>query len=256
MYTPKERCQLLLSMLGEQLNEHGHFFKISKTRLYWKNKDVSVFVFPRGSHYSEAEITKRWLSIRIDSYAMRKLARAGAPVSGGTISRGAETLYEGDLRTPDSPGSVEVTLTDWWSIEEAAKYLAPHFDDFWHNELAAWLSLDSAITELSTNARQDFLSAILLGSTPPEQGLTVLWAPGAPAAGSSELRELIHEHKLDEKEWRLNLIGELLLASNRDDDFWRLVEFGSMCKDRSKHKSGQYRGLMALADWKRANEAV
>ncbi len=253
MYTPKERCELLLSLLGEQLNEHGHFFKISKTRLSWKNKDVSVLVFPRGSHYSEAEITKRWLNVRIDSYAMRKLAKAGAPISGGTFNRGAETLCERDLCTPGSSSAIEVTLTDWWSIEEAAKYLAPHFDDFWHNDLAPWLSLDSAITELSTNANQGFHSAMRLGSASPVTGLAVLYAPDAPAADSPCLHELIREHKLDEMEWRLNLIGELLLASNRDDDFWRIVEFGSICKERSKYMSGQSRGLMALADWKRGS---
>ena len=253
MYSPKERCELFLSMLGEQLNEHGHFFKISKTRLSWRNKEAAVLITLVGDHYSEAEVTTRRICVRVDSYALRKLVKANAPISGSTARRANGTLFDRQIHASGSPSPTEVTLTDWWSIEQAAKHVASQLDDYWQDELTPWLSHETAITYLSTHPKQGLLSAKLLGSNPPEPGLTILFAADAPAADDPELEKLIHEHKLVQKEWPLRSIGELLLASNRDRDFWRIVKFSSMYQERSQYMNAEHHALMALANWKQSN---
>lgn len=253
MYTPKERVELLISMLGEQLNEHGYFFKISKTRLSWKNKEVSVVITPRGSHYSDANVTTRWIRIRVESYAMRKLAKAGAPLLGPGMFTPKEILADRDLCEPGAGRSIEVSLTDWWSIEDAAKHLASSFDAFWREDFSDWLSLETAITHLSTNPSQGVLKTLMLGANKPVPGLTVLYAPDAPPPGSQALHDLIREHKLDQQDWQLQHIAELLLASGRDEDFWRIIDVSTLAETHDVYTPTQHGMLNALAEWKRAN---
>lgn len=137
MYTPKERVELLVSMLGERLNEHGHFFHISRTRLSWRNRDVSLTLSPRGSHYSTAECTSRWLGVRVESNVLRKIHKRGAPIKGGAYSGPPHSLFVDDVRDDAIP--IEVELTDWWSIEASAKLFADRFDRYWETRLVRWI---------------------------------------------------------------------------------------------------------------------
>jgi len=216
MYTPKERVELLINMLVEQLNEHGHFFKISKSRLSWRNKDVAIILTPRGSHYSTAERTSRWLRVQVDSHAIGKLHRAGAPVRGCSTTLRPQTIYDDDLRTGPSPTQVE--LTDWWSIEAAAKLLASQFDQYWSNYLKNWISHEHTIEFLSRDEAS-------------EVDLAFLYGPSAPSPGSDELRTLIMTHNPTRCQHRFALLGELLLATGKREDVLRLHEFSTIAAE-------------------------
>lgn len=240
MYTPKERHDLLISMLGEQLNEHGHFFNIAKTRLSWRNQDVAIILTPRGSHYSTAECTSRWLRVEIESHSLRKLHKAGAPIRGGASSRHPHTIFDDDLRTADH-GSIEVHLTDWWSIEEAAKQLATQFDAHWERCLKYWVDHQLTIEKLSvdnvTNA-----------------DISNLFAHDAPPPGSEELRSLIAQLKPAQCNYRLALLAELLLATNRICDFHRLYEYSKLAAEAGKPRvRKEHERLTEIAEWLQTN---
>lgn len=235
MYTPKERVELLIAMLGEQLNEHGHFFKISKTRLSWRNKDVAMIVAPRGCHYSTAECTTRWLRIRIESHALRKLRNCGAPIRDNISSGTPQEIFEDDLRNGHS--LVEVELRDWWSIEEAAKRLAAQFDRNWESQFRPWINIEQTIEFLSYDRENRIC-------------LTPLLTPHAPPAGSPELEAMIHRLSPPQAKVHWSLLGELLLAAARIDDLRRLEHF---CRAASESGNGratrEHPYLIKLIHW-------
>lgn len=242
MYTPKERVELLVSMLGERLNEHGHFFRISRTRLSWRNRDVSLTLSPRGSHYSTAECTSRWLGVRVESNALRKIHKRGAPIKGGAYSGSPHSLFVDDVRDDAIP--IEVELTDWWSIEESAKLLADRFDRYWETRLVHWIDHARTIEYLSL----DWKSRV---------SLSALLMPQAPRVGTDELDALIHGLSPDRCTHWFGLLGELLLASGRDDDLRRvsrLCEIAVAAGNKSAKRDSAH--LAGLLSWRESIDSM
>lgn len=236
MYTPKERCEFLISMLGEQLNEHGHFFNIGKTRLSWRNQDVAMILTTRGTHYSTAECTSRWLRVEIQSHALRRLHKAGAPIYGAMGRRSPQIIFQDDLRTADGQ-AIEVDLTDWWSIEDAAKQLASQFDACWERLLRYWVDHQLTISTLSVDnvMRVD---------------LSILFGPDAPPADSDELRSLIAQLEPARCSHQFELLGKLLVATDRISDLHRLCAFANLATESGNLRERfEYKSLMRLAEW-------
>lgn len=233
MLSPKEREELVISRLGELLNEQGFGFAINKGSLSWKNDHVSVKIKPRGSKWSTADCSIRWLTMGVFSKALRASARAGAPFLKGSCGPfiSLDRLVYWDIRHPDSCTGGTFELTDRHSCEQAAEQIALYFREFWDVHVSPWLNPERTIQYLSTRTKATRIAR--------------LFDPDSPKIGTVEFGVLIDE--LIASTWNDNheLLGKLLLATNRYDELRRLCWYCDAYADSNRPDAGR----MARLDW-------
>lgn len=213
MLTPKQRDEMFIAELGARLNEHGFWFKISKTRLSWKNKDVSLTVTTRGNKYSTAECSLRWVRVQIYSNHLKKLHQQGAPVDGLRMNGPPNIIFDRDVTNPDESTSISLRFTERESIVQAAKQVAPCFSAFWEDTISNWIDHSKTI---------EFLS-----SSDSDKSTAALFQPDTPPTGSPELDQLIQKLIAKNTSAQTIILGELLLATNRHDDLRKLAQYGT-----------------------------
>lgn len=240
----RERDHLLLSDFYDLLDPTCYQFKLSKTRLSWKNQYTWVTVSTRGSRYSTAACSLRWVRVRIDSLALRGLYSLGAPVRGFAMSGKPYELRDMDLRDPpEACGSLQVELTDRASCREGAQRIASALDTFWQRDVLPWTQSPSeVITRLSVSRHPDAVRY-------PDRRISLdpLFGPDAPAIHSRELEELVIFMAAQTRWNQHRLLAELLLACGRIDDFNRLYRYVAVVKELSERD----RSMPAFDDFHR-----
>ena len=221
MLKPKERDAIFHDHLGILLNAHGFGFKVSKKKLSWRSSETLVEVYARGSRYSTADLSIRWVGLRIASHAINSLVRKGV----------VDSIYQ-ELKSHDvcdllqgTHATIVLNLTDRDSCIEGAESVAEQFPLFWSKLVEPYTTCDA-----------------LIDVRVKQCGLETLFA----FTNADEDNASIHEHILHlvEKPGVPAMVNQLaiLLGSQQRYGELRLLSKYIKAYQDSEHKNRKYMG--------------